>query len=75
MTAPVGLPRGLPNYQAHDGLPNRPVFRRFPVELAAAMLAEAAPVEGSTPTRCLADFANQVEPNRFGNGYPRFYTG
>ena len=55
------------------GLPNRPVFRPFPVELAAAMLAEAGPVEGSTPTWC-CDFANQVEPYPFGNRHPRFTT-
>jgi glutamate/tyrosine decarboxylase-like PLP-dependent enzyme len=54
-------------------LPNEPVFRPFPPELAAAMLAEPAPVEGSPADAVLADFVNNVEPYPFGNGHPRFY--
>jgi|RhiMetdeSRZDD1v2_1073273.scaffolds.fasta_scaffold25754_6 aromatic-L-amino-acid/L-tryptophan decarboxylase len=54
-------------------LPERPVFRPFPPELAAHFLSAAVPLTGQEPEEILAEFARDIEPYPFGNGHPRFY--
>jgi aromatic-L-amino-acid/L-tryptophan decarboxylase len=55
-------------------LPERPVFRPFPPDLAAAYLdGSPAPEQGQSADDILAQFAEQVEAYPFGNGHPRFY--
>src|ERR1044071_10205448 len=54
-------------------LPERPVFRPFPRELAARYLDSAAPESGTSVEEILHDFANEIAPYPFGNGHPRFY--
>lgn len=54
-------------------LPERPVFRSFPPELAERFLGAALPLAGQDPEEILAEFARDVEPYPFGNGHPRFY--
>jgi aromatic-L-amino-acid/L-tryptophan decarboxylase len=54
-------------------LPERPVFRPLPPELAERFLSAAWPLTGQEPEEILAEFARDVEPYPFGNGHPRFY--
>jgi aromatic-L-amino-acid decarboxylase len=54
-------------------LPDRPVFRPFPQDLAASFLDSPAPDAGQTPDEILAAFKSEIEPYPFGNGHPRFY--
>ena len=54
-------------------LPERPVFRPFPPELAERFLDASVPLAGQAPEEILAAFARDVEPYPFGNGHPRFY--
>jgi glutamate/tyrosine decarboxylase-like PLP-dependent enzyme len=54
-------------------LPERPVFRPFPPELADRFLGAALPLAGQSPEEILAEFARDIEPYPFGNGHPRFY--
>jgi glutamate/tyrosine decarboxylase-like PLP-dependent enzyme len=54
-------------------LPERPVFRPLPSELAERFLGSALPLAGQEPEEILAEFARDVEPYPFGNGHPRFY--
>jgi aromatic-L-amino-acid/L-tryptophan decarboxylase len=54
-------------------LPERPVFRLFPPELAARFLDAPVPLAGQSPEAILAEFARDIEPHPFGNGHPRFY--
>jgi aromatic-L-amino-acid/L-tryptophan decarboxylase len=54
-------------------LPERPVFRPFPPELAARFLDTAVPPAGQSPEEILTEFVRDVEPYPFGNGHPRFY--
>ena len=54
-------------------LPERPVFRPLPPELAERFLSAALPLTGQEPEEILAEFARDVEPYPFGNGHPRFY--
>jgi aromatic-L-amino-acid/L-tryptophan decarboxylase len=54
-------------------LPERPVFRPFPPELAAKFLDSKAPQLGQEAEDILATFARDIEPYPFGNGHPRFY--
>jgi len=54
-------------------LPERPVFRPFPPELAERFLDAGLPLAGQAPEEILAAFARDVEPYPFGNGHPRFY--
>ncbi|MFN2563394.1 MAG: aspartate aminotransferase family protein [Gemmatimonadaceae bacterium] len=54
-------------------LPDGPVFRPVPGELADALLAELAPARGESADAVLDRFARDVAPYPFGNGHPRFY--
>jgi aromatic-L-amino-acid/L-tryptophan decarboxylase len=54
-------------------LPNRPVFRPVPKDLANEFLTFPAPTSGQEPEAILAQFAEQIEQYPFGNGHPRFY--
>jgi glutamate/tyrosine decarboxylase-like PLP-dependent enzyme len=54
-------------------LPEEPVFRPFPPELAREMLATPAPEEGQDGESILAELRSRVAPYPFGNGHPRFY--
>ena len=54
-------------------LPDGPVFRPFPTDLAAQFLSTPAPVTGTTPDSILAEFRETVAPYPFGNGHPRFW--
>jgi|SRR5580700_11555473 hypothetical protein len=53
-------------------LPEKPVFRPFPAELAAKYLDSKAPESGQEADDMLATFAHEIEPYPFGNGHPRF---
>jgi glutamate/tyrosine decarboxylase-like PLP-dependent enzyme len=54
-------------------LPEKPVFRPFPQELAREMLDAPAPEEGQDGASVLEEFRAHVAPYPFGNGHPRFY--
>jgi aromatic-L-amino-acid/L-tryptophan decarboxylase len=54
-------------------LPERPVFRPFPRELAAKYLDSKAPESGQEADDILAIFAREIQPYFFGKGHPRFY--
>jgi glutamate/tyrosine decarboxylase-like PLP-dependent enzyme len=54
-------------------LPDRPVFRPVPGDLASAFLQTPVPEAGQEPDRILKDFAAMVERYPFGNGHPRFF--
>jgi aromatic-L-amino-acid/L-tryptophan decarboxylase len=54
-------------------LPEKPVFRPFPRELAAKYLDSKPPERGQEAEDVLAAFARDIEPYPFGNGHPRFY--
>jgi aromatic-L-amino-acid/L-tryptophan decarboxylase len=55
-------------------LPDRPVFRPFPPELAARYLdGSPMPEDGQHPDDILDTFAAEIERYPFGNGHPRFY--
>lgn len=54
-------------------LPDGPVFRPPPAELAEALLAEPAPSGGESADAILDRMAREVGPYPFGNGHPRFY--
>jgi hypothetical protein len=55
-------------------LPDRPVFRPFPRELADRHLEFGPPPEfGESEDRILEKFLSEIEPFPFGNGDPRFY--
>ena len=54
-------------------LPNRPVFRPFPSEMASQYLAQPAPESGLSAGEILSAFASEIEPFPFGNGHPRFF--
>ena len=54
-------------------LPQRPVFRPFPEDLARTFLAAPVPTDGIDASAILDEFASQIEPYPFGNGHPRFY--
>jgi glutamate/tyrosine decarboxylase-like PLP-dependent enzyme len=54
-------------------LPEKPVFRPFPQELAREMLDTPAPEEGQDGEALLEEFRSQIAPYPFGNGHPRFY--
>jgi len=56
-----------------ERLPDRPVFRPVPRELAERFLSAPAPVTGADAGRILAEFADVVAPYPFGNGHPRFW--
>jgi len=55
------------------GLPQRPVFRPVPADLAARLLATPPPEEGTSPDAVLDAFEQDIEPYPFGNGHPRFF--
>jgi aromatic-L-amino-acid decarboxylase len=55
------------------GLPDGPVFRPMPGELADALLSEPAPARGESADAVLHRFARDVAPYPFGNGHPRFF--
>lgn len=54
-------------------LPDQPVFRPFPKELAESYLNSSVPASGQSPDQILDDFSSQIAPFPFGNGHPRFY--
>jgi glutamate/tyrosine decarboxylase-like PLP-dependent enzyme len=54
-------------------LPEEPVFRPFPPELASNYLDSKPPESGQEADDILAAFARDIEPYPFGNGHPRFY--
>src|SRR5262245_11836741 len=54
-------------------LPDEPVFRPVPPDLAERMVSTRAPVEGATPVEILREFRDTIEPYPFGNGHPRFW--
>jgi len=49
------------------GLPDRPVFRPYPQQPAAALPHTGSPVDA-----VLDEFAGRIAPYPFGNGHPRF---
>jgi aromatic-L-amino-acid/L-tryptophan decarboxylase len=55
------------------GLPEEPVFRPFPSQLANQYLNSTPPESGQRADEILARFAREVQPHPFGNGHPRFY--
>jgi aromatic-L-amino-acid decarboxylase len=55
-------------------LPEEPVVRPFPRELADRYsVSSAAPELGASADEILDQFAAEIEPYPFGNGHPRFY--
>ncbi|MBV9183728.1 MAG: DegT/DnrJ/EryC1/StrS family aminotransferase [Acidobacteria bacterium] len=54
-------------------LPDRPVFRPFPAQLASKYLSSTPPELGQDADDILETFAQEIEPYPFGNGHPRFY--
>lgn len=54
-------------------LPNQPVFRPFPKELAESYLKSSVPASGQSADQILDEFSRQILPFPFGNGHPRFY--
>ncbi len=54
-------------------LPEEPVFRPVPPELASEGLSSEPPESGEDADDVLDAFAQDVEPFPFGNGHPRFY--
>jgi len=54
-------------------LPDEPVFRPVPPDLAERMVSTRAPVDGATPDEILREFRDTIEPYPFGNGHPRFW--
>jgi aromatic-L-amino-acid decarboxylase len=55
------------------GLPEEPVFRPFPSQLASQYRNSTPPESGQGADEILARFAREIEPHPFGNGHPRFY--
>jgi glutamate/tyrosine decarboxylase-like PLP-dependent enzyme len=55
-------------------VPQRPVFRPYPPDLARLAATEPVPVAGAPVGAVLDDFAERVEPWPFGNGHPRFHA-
>ncbi len=56
-----------------SNLPQEPVFRPFPQELASQYLSSTPPESGHPANDILDRFAREIEPYPFGNGHPRFY--
>lgn len=54
-------------------LPERPVFRPYPADLASHLEVQPLPREGVDAETVLAEIAALIEPYPFGNGHPRFY--
>jgi aromatic-L-amino-acid decarboxylase len=54
-------------------LPEKPVFRPFPAELAAKYLDSKPPELGQEADDILAAFARDIEPYPFGNAHPHSY--
>jgi glutamate/tyrosine decarboxylase-like PLP-dependent enzyme len=54
-------------------LPDAPVFRPVPQELAQAFLSSPPPQEPVSPDQILDAFQQTIEPYPFGNGHPRFW--
>jgi aromatic-L-amino-acid/L-tryptophan decarboxylase len=54
-------------------IPNQPVFRPLPADLADQFLTTPAPAHAAGPDEILRDFRESVEPYPFGNGHPRFW--
>jgi glutamate/tyrosine decarboxylase-like PLP-dependent enzyme len=54
-------------------LPQEPVFRPFPSDLASRYLNSVPPESGRESDEILAMFAREIEPYPFGNGHPKFY--
>lgn len=54
-------------------LPDGPVFRPVPPELAAAFETKPLPLAGEPADALLDAFASAVAPYPFGNGHPRFH--
>ena len=54
-------------------LPDKPVFRPFPVEMASTYLDSKPPEAGQEADDILDTFLRDIEPYPFGNGHPRFY--
>ena len=55
------------------GLPDNPVFRPFPADLAECLVSTPAPVDGASADDILREFRDTIEPYPFGNGHPRFW--
>jgi len=55
------------------GLPQEPVFRPFPSQLASKYLNSSPPESGREAEEILDTFAGEIELYPFGNGHPRFY--
>jgi aromatic-L-amino-acid decarboxylase len=55
-------------------LPERPVFRPVPPDLARAFLSTGAPRQGESAEAVLTEFSERIEPYPMGNGSPRFYA-
>jgi aromatic-L-amino-acid/L-tryptophan decarboxylase len=56
-----------------SSIPNEPVFRPVPADLAERFLSAPAPVEGASPDDILREFCESIAPYPFGNGHPRFW--
>jgi len=54
-------------------LPDKPVFRPVPPELARTFLSTPAPQDPQSPDDILRMFQEAIEPYPFGNGHPRFW--
>jgi aromatic-L-amino-acid/L-tryptophan decarboxylase len=54
-------------------LPDKPVFRPFPPELASTYLDSKPPEAGQEADDILDTLLRDIEPYPFGNGHPRFY--
>lgn len=54
-------------------LPDKPVFRPFPEELAKKYLNAPIPEKSEGAEAILESFEKEIAPFPFGNGHPRFY--
>jgi aromatic-L-amino-acid/L-tryptophan decarboxylase len=55
-------------------LPERPVWRPYPEELAQSLLSEPVPQTGQEAGALLSEFATRIAPYPFGNGHPRYFA-
>jgi aromatic-L-amino-acid decarboxylase len=56
-----------------SALPDEPVFRPVPRELAQSFLTTPPPQDPVSPDEVLRRFQETIEPYPFGNGHPRFW--
>ena len=55
-------------------LPEKPVFRPVPREVAEDLTQAPLPINGESADSILSQFAEKIAPYPMGNGHPRFYA-